>query len=325
MKARWTGFRSPMATDIQEFVTAKRAIARRYLVEEKALRIWDAFLVERGITRVDEITPILIEQFLVTRSHRRARSYNHILGVVRRLFDWLVRQGRLSSSPVKARPRRQTARRIPFILKPDDVRRLLELASALPPNARAPLRAETYRTMFALMYGLGLRVGEVCRLTFGDVDFVKKLLVVRNTKFDKSRLAPFGPKVDELLRWYISIRGAGADDAPLFSFTKRGPVCTETVSQTFKQLIQRLDLVVPTGTAPPHLHCLRHAFAVETLLRWYRSGVDPAARLFHLATFMGHVSPSSTAVYLTITAELLAEGDRRFHRFATPVFTEAIP
>jgi hypothetical protein len=39
-----------MATDIQEFVTAKRAIARRYLVEEKALRIWDAFLVERGIS-----------------------------------------------------------------------------------------------------------------------------------------------------------------------------------------------------------------------------------------------------------------------------------
>ena len=60
----------------------------------------------------------------------------------------------------------------------------------------------------------------------------------------------------------------------------------------------------------------RHAFAVGTLLRWYREGIDPNCRLIHLSTFLGHVDPNSTAVYLTITEELLREADRRFRAFA---------
>ena len=72
------------------------------------------------------------------------------------------------------------------------------------------------------------------------------------------------------------------------------------------------------GVAPPRLHCLRHSFAVDTLLRWYRSGVDPAARLNHLSTFLGHVNPASTSVYLTITTELLEQANARFERFAAP-------
>jgi hypothetical protein len=60
----------------------------------------------------------------------------------------------------------------------------------------------------------------------------------------------------------------------------------------------------------------RHAFAVATLLRWYREGVDPNCRLIHLATFLGHVDPNSTAVYLTITEDLLYEAAQRFQVMA---------
>ena len=84
-----------------------------------------------------------------------------------------------------------------------------------------------------------------------------------------------------------------------------------------------LAFPVPDGVAPPHLHCLRHSFAVGCLLRWYRQGLDPAVRLYPLATFMGHVDPSSTAVYLTITPQLLTEANRRFETFAEPVWSEA--
>lgn len=52
-----------------------------------------------------------------------------------------------------------------------------------------------------------------------------------------------------------------------------------------------------------------------TLLRWYRSGVDPGAGLLQLATFMGHVDVSSTATYLQMTDWLLLEANRRFESF----------
>ena len=53
-----------------------------------------------------------------------------------------------------------------------------------------------------------------------------------------------------------------------------------------------------------------------TLLRWYQEGLDPARRLLHLSTFMGHLQPESTAVYLTITEALLSEAGTRFERYA---------
>ncbi len=76
--------------------------------------------------------------------------------------------------------------------------------------------------------------------------------------------------------------------------------------------------------APPRLHSLRHSFAVATLLRWYRAGIDPGQRLIHLSTFLGHVDPISTAWYLTVTAELLDEANTRFEQFAAPVIVENI-
>ena len=111
-------------------------------------------------------------------------------------------------------------------------------------------------------------------------------------------------------------------DSALFSFTRRAAVHPGTISQTFHQLVRRLGLVPPAGVAAPRVHDLRHSFAVGTLLRWYRDGVDPAARLFHLATFLGHANPSSTAVYLTITTELLAAANRRFEGLAAPALRE---
>jgi integrase len=307
-------------------VDAKRALGRRYLTEEKGLRLFDGFLAQQPVKSLLDVTPKLIESFLASRSYRRARSYNMVLGVVRCLFDWLVHQDRLERSPVRTKPRRQTAQRIPYLFDASDAQRLLEVAGSLPDGPRAPRRGPTYRTIFALLYGLGLRVGEVSRLCFGDIDFGRQLLVIRHTKFGKSRLVPFGPRTNAMLRDYLSLRGRELPaDTPVFSFTRRGAVHPGTISQTFHHLVPRLGLSVSAGVAPPRVHDLRHAFAVGTLLRWYRDGVDPATRLFHLATFLGHVNPTSTAVYLTITPELLAAANRRFERLAAPALKAASP
>lgn len=316
-------FTSALASEMATFVDAKRALGRRYGNEERALRLFDRFLAQAGVHGPAEVTPAVVEAFLRSRPRPNARSFNHLLGVIRGLFAHLVRQERLDRSPVRVTPRRATAARIPYLFDPAAAARLLALAAALPDRSRAPLRGPTYHTIFALLYGLGLRVGEVSRLRRSDVDLARALLVVRDTKFGKSRLVPFGPRLAGLLRGYLERRGpALAGDAPLFSFTRRGAVNPCTISQTFHLLVPRLDLALAPGVAPPRVHDLRHAFAVSTLTRWYRSGVDPAARLFHLATFLGHVSPSSTAVYLSMTPELLALADRRFQAFAASIVPE---
>ena len=195
----------------------------------------------------------------------------------------------------------------------NDARRLLELARGLRDNRRARNRALVYETVFAILYGLGLRVGEVVRLNLGDVDFGHETLFIRETKFGKSRIVPFGPNLAQRLRSYVQkIHGEAHDPgAPLFSFTKARLIRTGTVSITFHNLVPKLGLSIPPGVASPRLHDLRRAFAVGTLLPWYREGIDPNRRLIHLSTFLGHVDPDSTSVYLTITEDLLREADKR--------------
>jgi integrase len=183
--------------------------------------------------------------------------------------------------------------------------------------------------IFALLYGLGLRVGEVARLTRTDVDLGRQLLIVRETKFSKSRFVPFGPRMAARLTAYLELResqsGTLQPEAPVFSFTRGRAIHPGTISQTFHALIPRLGLALPTGVAPPRVHDLRHSFAVGTLLRWYRDGVDPSSRQLHLSTFLGHVDPASTAEYLTITADLLEAAGERFARFVAPLSTGGVP
>jgi site-specific recombinase XerD len=316
---RWRGFKSILARPIERFIAVKRAGGRKFRQEERELQLLDRYLVRRRITRLAAITPRVLDSFLVSRPRTRPRSYNHLLGAVRRLLDWLVAQGDLGRSPLSCKPRRETSRRIPFLLNPEEARRLLALAGALPSTGSTLLRGQTYHAMFAVLYALGLRIGEVCRLLCKDIDVARQLLVIRDSKFGKSRLVPFGPKVGTLLMRYLDLRfpdGERPPDAPVFSLRGKRPINPCTASQTFHALVPELGLAPRPGVAPPRLHDLRHSCAVRALLRWYRQGDDPGGRLLHLSTFLGHVSPTSTAVYLTITSELFDEASRRFERFA---------
>lgn len=310
---------------VGRFLEHKRAHGRKYRTEEAALRLLVRFCAERGVTGLAQLTSQLLDEFLGSRPRPRPRSFNHLLGVVGCLLDWAVSQRLLEVSPLRARRRRVTSKRIPFLFDPVQARRLLDAAGALADNSRAPQRGATYRTMFALCYGLGLRAGEVCGLRLGDVETARDLLVVRGGKFGKSRLVPHGPRIAALLAEQLERRrrgGAVGEQEPLFTFDGSRRVHPCTASQTFHQLMLALDLPVPDGVSPPTLHSLRHSFAVGCLLRWYREGLDPSVRLHQLSTFMGHVDPASTAVYLTITPALLEQASGRFEAFAEHAWTE---
>jgi len=328
MKPRRHGFRSVMGSDIEQFLAYKRALGRRFDVEEKTLALFDDYLVVNDVDDLAEVSVELIDRFLASRPRPRPRSYNHLRCTLVRLFAWMVGQGRLERTPVQSRPRRGTYQRQPFIFDLVSARRLLDLVQTLPDKGGTVQRGKTYHALLAILYGLGLRVSEVCRLRVQDVDLERRLLVIRETKFYKSRLVPFGPKLEELLQAYLQLKtklwGTFTPDAPLFTLRGGRTINPCTVSQTFHHLVPRLSLDIPPGCSPPRLHDLRHSFAVGALLRWYRSGADPQAHLLALATFLGHVDVNSTAVYLTTTATLLEEANRRFEAFAAPMLREGL-
>lgn len=310
-----------LATASADFLAHKRALGRKYRTEEATMHLLVDFADRHGVECLHQLTPSLLDAFVVSRPRTRARSFNHLVGILGCFLDWTVSQQRLEGSPLRTARRRETAVRIPFVFDAAQARQIIEAAAALPDNPRAIGRGPTYRGIFALCYGLGLRAGEACGLGLGDVDADRQLLVVRGGKFGKSRLVPHGPRIGELLAGQVQRRG-GSRDGPLFSFDGQHSVNPGSASQTFHRLVAELAFPVPDGVSTPHLHSLRHSFAVGCLLGWYREGVDPSTRLYRLSTFMGHVNPASTAVYLTITPQLLAEANQRFEAFAEPAWAD---
>jgi integrase len=168
---------------------------------------------------LDELTPALLDDFLGSRPRSRPRSFNHLLGVVGCLLDWAVSQQLLVVSPLRARRRRGSADRIPFLFDPVQARRLLDAAGALADNARAPQRGATYRTMFALSYGLGLRAGEVCGLRLRDVD-------TRRGKGDKWRTCPLWQQTARTLEQLLESEHPSPPPPTAAVFTARGQPLT---------------------------------------------------------------------------------------------------
>jgi integrase len=310
-----------LATVVADYLAHKRALGRKFDTEEATLRLLLTFSGQHGVQGMGQLTPALLDAFVASRPRKRARSFNHLVGVVCCFLDWAVAQQRLEASTLRRTRRHETDVRLPFLFDIGQARRLLDAAAALPDNSKAAGRGPTYHAIFALCYGLGLRAGEACGLRIGDVNAGRQLLTVRGGKFGKSRLVPHGPRIGELLAREVERRHA-ADDDPLFTFDGRRSIHPCSASQTFHRLMAELDFPVPDGVSPPCLHCLRHSFAVGRLARWYREDIAPQTRLYKLSTFMGHVDPTSTAIYLTITPQLLAEANQRFEAFAEPAWTQ---
>ncbi len=183
-------FKSALAECLTDFIGYKQALNCKYRTEANVLQMFDQYLCSHRIPDCELIDSAVIERFLKSRPRRTAGSYNHLLGTMLVFFEWARVHKFIKQNPVKVQPRRETAKRIPYVLDLDDARRLLEQARRLPDNSRGRNRALIYETVFAILYGLGLRVGEVVRLNLGDVDFARDTLFIRETKFGKSRIVP---------------------------------------------------------------------------------------------------------------------------------------
>ena len=180
--------------------------------------------------------------------------------------------------------------------------------NAVPQVIPTPLRAATFQTMIGLLAATGMRVGETIALDRDDVDWSDGVVVVRASKFNKTREVLLDPTVIEALGAYARIRDRHLPD-PLtqafFVSAKGTPVIYGVFGTVFRKLLLASG-VGADSAIHPRIHDLRHSFAVHTLVRWYRDGQDATALLPRLSTYLGHRSPVSTYWYLSAAPELLA-------------------
>jgi integrase/recombinase XerD len=201
----------------------------------------------------------------------------------------------------------------PYLWSAGDIGRLLEAAGTLRP----PLRAATHQTLFGLLAVTGMRLGEAVGLGRDDVDVDTGVVTIRHAKLDRSRLVPLHPTSTKALRDYAAERDRLCPrprSRAFFLSSVSTSLTRSGVDKTFRQITTAIG--VRTAMVHPRVHDLRHGFAVDTLLRWHRAGVDVDEHIAVLSTYLGHVAPADTYWYLSATPELMglaaARLDQRF-------------
>jgi integrase/recombinase XerD len=318
-------FGSHLGPTMLEHIAIMRAAGFRYSDYENRLLTLDRFLQGQS-DAADQPFAILIQRWAQeapTIELRQARVW-----VGRVVARALQRKDPSVIAPMLDRQLEREVRRRqrrPHIFSTEEIQKLFKTALALP-SPRAPLRPHSLYTMLVLAYCAGLRLGEIARLTIGDIQLEEGVIEIRETKFFKTRHLPLSPSAVAALRSYLVARkqaGGPCDDTSALFWQEqdRCGYARMTVEGLLARVFRSAGLkpARPNGRVGPRIHDLRHTFVVHRMTEWYRAGINPEPMLPYLATYLGHKNIHSTLVYLTVTQELLQHANQRFRLLGAPL------
>lgn len=301
---------------VREYISMRRGLGFQLREAGKALPDFVAFLEKRNaryITR--ELALAWAQQPSTVQPAEWARRLSFIRGFARYRSATDPRTeipppGLLPFRPKRARP---------YLYSDEEIRKLLGTALKMQPRfERGKLRPWIFYCLFGLLSVSGLRIGEARNLELQDVDLKAAVLTIRGAKFGKARLVPLHASTCRVIADYIARRRrhwAGRTvSSYLFVSSWGNRLDGGEIRRTFYALSRRIGLRGAADSHGPRLHDMRHRFATNTLVRWYRCGQDPERLLPLLSTYLGHVHVEDTQWYLESSPELMRHAMQRLER-----------
>jgi integrase len=289
-----------LADDLTRYVELHRSLGFTFRIQHALLRSFVIFAERQGdaFVRADRVLAWAAEA--PSPPQRR----NRLLTVRRFALTMRAEDARHEVPAPEALGRARFERRAPHIYTPDEVIRLMRAAAAMEPAGT--MRPLLYATLFGLLAATGLRISEALALRLDDV--TADGLVVRQTKFRKSRLIPLHDTTQRALETYLwaRTRTGVCDDALFISNTGATP-SYHTVVAVFLHLARAIGLRDGPGQRGPRIHDLRHTFAVRSLEQCRSDRAAVARHMVGLSTYLGHAHVTDTYWYLQATPVLMAQ------------------
>ncbi|MCK4306117.1 MAG: tyrosine-type recombinase/integrase [Candidatus Eisenbacteria sp.] len=284
---------------VDSYLSIRRAAGFELEVPEYLLRSFARFATGHGETHVTTRTAIEWASQAPSLSQR-----DHRLKTVIRMARHLKAEDERHEVPPNGVFGYRKTRRVPFLYTQTDINRLIQAASQLGPPGS--LRPHTYSTLLALLSVTGLRISEALALCLGDV--TADGLIIRRTKFQKSRLAPLHETTDAGLERYLvrRRRAAPTDDHVFISLQGTG-LSRSGVQWTFRNLLKTIGLEPKPGGRRPRIHDLRHGFAIRVLEDCPEGRDNVGRHMLALSTYLGHANISDTYWYLEATPNLMRD------------------
>jgi integrase len=306
---------SNMHERVESYLCTRRSVGYILRIDGEQLQQFASFADQRG--HRGHITIDLAVAW-ATNSQRSCQiGYARRLGRVRALARYCVLFEPKTEIPPPHLLGSAHRRLVPHIYSDQEILQLLEAADDLP--SKQGLRPVTIRCLLGLLAATGIRVSEALRLSREDVDLSRGLLLVRQTKFRKTRYVPLHPTVCDALRDYSNFRDQRLPlirDTEFFLLDDGCALDYWQARYAFRCILSQLGWNDYTGSRRPRLYDLRHTFACRRLLTWYEEGADANQLMPLLATYLGHVKVTYTYWYLTGIPALMTVVAARFEHQA---------
>jgi integrase/recombinase XerD len=303
---------------VEHYVTYRKTLGELFLTNERILLSFVRAIGRQA--NLHDIKPKQIDKFLAGTGPLTA-TWHIKHQALRGFYGYVIGRGYIKKSPLPMAIPKRPPPFVPYIYTRQNLRMLLDASFTYQKN-RGRLEPYMVHTILSLLYGAGLRIKEALMLTLSDVDLTRKLLIIRETKFRKTRLVPLGKHLIHELSQYAARRekeGYAQDsDAPFFIGRNGKSVNQYTIEDAFRRICEHGGIRRTDGaTYQPRLHDLRHTFAVHCLIAWYEKGADVQNLLPILSVYLGHHHLAATSVYLTMTPTLLNQANNRFQKYAS--------
>lgn len=296
-----------LAQAVESYLRVRRACGVELKSQGILLRSFAAFSDAKGKHHV--CSDVAIEWAGLGSVHQRA----HRLGEVIRFSRYIRAEDPSHELPPPIFGSERCPRAVPYIFSREDIQRLVQAAAESGNHA---LRRKTYSTLFALLACTGLRVSEAIKLRYEDI--TPDGLVIRCSKFRKSRLVPLHETVQAEIERYLERRRPYAPfDNHVFVSLRRKPLRINDVDATFQTAVDKIGLPRGPGLPRPTPHSLRHTFAVKALETCPDSRDHITRHMLALSTYLGHCNVSFTYWYLEAVPELMINIAERCENFFT--------
>lgn len=261
----------------KQWLRSKRYSENTITTYTEALKSFLVFYREKPITEITNEDVIVYNNEYILKNNLSASYQNQIVNAIK-LFFQTIQETKMMVDKIH-RPKR--AKLLPNVLSKEEVKLIL--------NAHSNIK---HKTMLSLIYSCGLRRSELLNLKPADIDSKRGIVIIRQAKGKKDRIAPLSPKILEMLREYYVI---SKPKTWLFEGQNIGEHYSEqSLQSVLKQALQKVG-----NTKPVTLHWLRHSYATHLL----ENGTD----LRYIQELLGHSSSKTTEIYTHVSTKSIQQ------------------
>jgi integrase/recombinase XerD len=259
----------------KKWLQSKRYSDNTIKTYTEALKSFLIFFNKKTVFEITNDDVILYNNDYIVKNKLSTSYQNQIVNAIKLYFK-TIQNMHIELDKVH-RPKR--AKELPNVLSKEEVKAIL----MAPTNLK-------HKVMLSLIYSCGLRSGELIALKPTNIDSKRNIVLLKNAKGKKDRIAPLSPKILEMLReYFITYR----PKSYLFEGQIAGtPYDARSLQQVLKQAIKKAGIVKPVT-----LHWLRHSYATHLL----ESGTD----LRYIQELLGHSSSKTTEIYTHVSTKSL--------------------